>query len=42
MRIIYCDGGELKCSTIEVEGMNLIADGYRIVPIVEVASIITE
>ena len=41
MKIIYYDGSELACTTIEIvdNGKTLIADEYRIVPIAEVQRI---
>lgn len=44
MVIIFYDGSRLECEEIEVsgDGINLIADGYRIVPLIEVLRIITQ
>ena len=39
MKIIYSDGGELECYSIEVCGDTMYADGIYIVPISEVNSI---
>lgn len=46
MIIIFYDGSRLECNEIEIAGegltgMTLIADGYRIVPIVEVLRIVS-
>lgn len=39
MRVIYYDGSELECSTLYFTDKDLIADDYRIVPIIEVQRI---
>lgn len=42
MTIIYYDGSKLECNEIEIstDGKNIIVDGYRIVPLLEVLRII--
>ena len=44
MKIVYYDGSELACTTIEIvdDGTTLIVDEYRIVPIAEVQRIIQD
>ena len=39
MKIIYYDGSILKCSTIELNEKEMIADGIYVVPLVEVLRI---
>lgn len=41
MEIIMYDGSVLECNTIEFGDNVLIADGYRIVPVIEVLRIVT-
>lgn len=41
MRIIMYDGSYLDCNEIEFGADGLIADGYRIVPYLEVLRIVT-
>lgn len=42
MKIIFYDGSALECNSIEIsgDGKNLIADEYRVVPLIEVLRII--
>lgn len=42
MTIIYYDGSKLECNKIEIstDGKSIIADGYRIIPLLEVLRII--
>ena len=42
MRIIFYDGSELTCNTIEIYGSDLYCDEYRIVPMCDVERIETE
>ena len=42
MVIIFYDGGMLTCHEIQFGDKVIIADGCRIIPIVEVLRIITE
>ena len=42
MVIVFYDGGKLTCNEIEFGDHVIIADGCRIVPIIEVLRIIAE
>lgn len=39
MKLIYFDGSELSCETIEVIGNDFYCDDYRIVPISDIERI---
>lgn len=41
MKIIFIDESELTCNEITFSGNDLIADGYRIIPIDEIEKIET-
>lgn len=42
MKLIYCDGSTLTCSTIECDGKNYICDDYRIVPVCDIDEIVED
>ena len=42
MTIIFYDGSTLECSEIEFGEHNIICDGYRVIPMIEVLRIVTD